>query len=217
MLLNRSSLWVCLARTSCATVVLILHSKRLSLIILCVVAAFVLAVGGTVLLRPRPAPEPSSPAASGADYRVKEVRLREEGKGGMRWELDAEQAEAFEQQGKTVLRGVTIRAEQPGGRRWTITSDEGEMLTATKDVELRGKVMLTSSDGLTLETPVLRWAAQDERAWTDAPVTLTRPGAVLTGRGLQVWMRQESAAVDGPVRATFTGVAPRPAVNGARR
>lgn len=196
---------------------MILHAKRLSLIILCVVAVFVLGIGGSLLLRPRQAPEVGGPATTKADYRVKEVRLREEGKGGMSWQLDADQAEAFEQQGKTVLRAVTIRAEQRGGRKWTITSDEGEMLMATKDVELRGRVRLTSDDGLTLETAVLRWAAQDERAWTDAPVIVTRPGAVLKGRGFQVWMRQESAAVDGPVTATFTGAGPRAAAGGTAR
>lgn len=201
----------------CARVVLILHAKRLSLIIFCVVGVFVLGLGGSLFLRARPAPEVEGPAASRADFRVKEVRLREEGKGGLGWQLDADQAEAYEEQGKTVLRAVTIRAEQRGGRKWIITSDEGEMLTATKDVELRGKVRLASDDGLTLETSVLRWTAQDERAWTDAPVTITRPGAVLTGRGLQVWMSQESAAVDGPVRATFTAERPRPARAGAAR
>jgi hypothetical protein len=104
-----------------------LHAKRLSAVILCVVAVFVLGLGGSLLLRPRRAPEGGGPAATQADYRVKEVRLREEGKGGMTWQLDADQAEAFEQQGKALLRAVTIRrtARWTG---WTITSDEGDAL-----------------------------------------------------------------------------------------
>jgi lipopolysaccharide export system protein LptC len=64
-------------------------------------------------------------------------------------------------------------------------------------------VVVTSDDGLRLETSVLRWEASERRLWTDAPVLLSRRGSVVRGTGLDVRMADESATVSGRVRATF--------------
>jgi LPS export ABC transporter protein LptC len=118
------------------------------------------------------------------------------------WQLDADQAEAFEQAGRTVLRKVRIGIDEPG-RTWTVTSDEGEMTQASKDVELRGNIVLISSDGLRLETTRLRWAAAEQRAWTDDPVTVFRAGAVVKGQGLEARVGEETTTIKGRVRAVF--------------
>ena len=102
-------------------------------------------------------------------------------KDGVSWQLEADQAETYEKAGRTVLRKVRIRIQEPE-RSWTVTGDEGEMVQATKDVELRGNVVLISSDGLRLETTRLRWDADAKRAWTDEPVILLREGR--RGEGL---------------------------------
>jgi len=64
-------------------------------------------------------------------------------------------------------------------------------------------VVVTSSDGLRLETAVLRWEAEAKRLWTDAPVKLTRNGSIVLGSGLDVRMAEEATTISGPVRATF--------------
>src|SRR5207249_2749853 len=84
------------------------------------------------------------------------------------WQLDAEYGEIFEEQGKTVMKKVIIRINEPA-RAWTVSGDEGELLRDTKDVELRGHVVVVSSDGLRMETTRLNWAAKEQRVWTDEP------------------------------------------------
>lgn len=153
-------------------------------------------------------PESVESIEAKADYRIKEVQLREEGKGGVRWQLDAAQAETYEQAGKTLLKKVKVTIDEPN-RSWTVTGDEGEMADASKDVELRGNVVLVSSDGLRLETTRIFWVGADQRAWTNDPVTIYRSGAVVKGQGLEARVGEQATTVKGRVRAVFSrGSAP---------
>jgi LPS export ABC transporter protein LptC len=148
------------------------------------------------------------PAVTNADYRLKQLHLQEQGRDGSRWQLDAEYAETFEEQNKTTMKKVRITVDQApqGGqasRSWTVTGDEGDLNQETKDVELRGHVVLVSSEGLRLETERLRWDAEAQRAWTDQPVTIYRAGAVVRGTGFESRVAEEVSRIKGRVRATF--------------
>jgi LPS export ABC transporter protein LptC len=138
---------------------------------------------------------------SRADLQIKEVDLEEEAR-GVRWRLKAEQALMFEKTGLTQLRKLVAHIQQRG-RAWTIVGDEGDLDRKSNDVEVRHNVVVTSDDGLRLETAVLRWDAARKRLWTDTPVTLTRDGSVVKGSGLDVRMAEEATTVTGPVRAVF--------------
>jgi LPS export ABC transporter protein LptC len=81
----------------------------------------------------------------------------------------------------------------------------GDLFHARSDIEIRRHVVLISSDGLRLETDVLRWSNGDKRVWTDVPVTITHPSGVVTGSALDVRVADETTTVGGRVRATFAG------------
>ena len=176
--------------------------RNLARVIFAVVTLFVVAVTVTLVVRSRSASiEPIGPALTTADLQVKEVDLEEEAK-GVRWRLKAEQALIYDQAGVTQLRKLVANVYQKE-RTWTIVGDEGELDRNTNNVEVRRNVIVTSDDGLRLETSVLRWEASERRLWTDAPVRLSRGGSVVRGTGLDVRMADESATVSGRVRATF--------------
>ena len=178
--------------------------KKLSFSILVCVALFVLILAGVLITRGRTVQnDPTDFPLTKADLRIKEIHLQEEGSENVLWKLNADQAEVFEREGKTVLRGVTITIQEPD-RTWTVTGEEGDLLDATKDVTIRKNVVLVSSDGTRLETDYLHWQAKEKKVWTDAPVTLSRKGAVITGQGLETRLAEERTAVKGRVRATFT-------------
>ncbi len=175
--------------------------RKIPIIILTCVVLFLVAVVGLLLGKSRGARAlPPEPVQSKADYRIKEVHLLEEGRGSTRWQLDAEYGEIFEDQGKTVMRKVVVRVEEPA-RVWTVSADEGDMLRDSKDVELRGHVVLVTSDGLRLETPRLAWTAKDQRAWTDDPVIIYRGGVVVRGQGFESRVNEQATTVKGRVRA----------------
>jgi len=175
--------------------------RKLPIAILACVVVFLAVVVGVLLTRSRGprtlAPEPTQ---TKADYRIKEVHLQEEGRGSTRWQLDAEYGEIFEDQGRTTMKKVVVRVEEPA-RVWTVSADEGDMLRDSKDVELRGNVILETSDGLRLETSRLAWTAKDQRAWTDRPVTIYRSGITVRGQGFESRVNEEATTVKGRVRA----------------
>ena len=163
-------------------------------------------VVGVLIVRGQRAPAPRQEAApSPADQQIKQIHIQEDAKGGSyRWSLDAEQAETFPGTGKTLLQKVTIGVDEMG-RRWKVTSDEGDLVQDTRDVELRGTVVLVSSEGLRVETTVLRWNNAEGRAWTDQPVTIYKGGGVVKGSGFEVKPSEEITRVHGRVSATFGG------------
>jgi LPS export ABC transporter protein LptC len=176
--------------------------RNLARVIFAVVALFVVAVAVTLVVRSRSARvESLGPALTTADLQVKEVDLEEEAK-GVRWRLKAEQALMYDRAGVTKLRKLVANVYQRD-RSWTIVGDEGELDRATNNVEVRNNVVVTSDDGLRLETNVLRWAADERKLWTDAPVMLSRRGSVVRGTGLEVRMADEMATISGRVHATF--------------
>ena len=171
--------------------------------ILVIVAVFVVAVRITLVVRKRTAGvESLGPALSSADLRIKDVDL-EEVTNGVRWLLRAEQALMYDQEGRTNLRNLTVRVFQKD-RSWTILGDEGDLDQKTKNVEVRKNVVITSSDGLRMDTSVIHWDADAQRLWTDEPVTLSRDGSVIQGTAFDMTTDDENATVAGRVRATFT-------------
>jgi LPS export ABC transporter protein LptC len=177
--------------------------------ILAIVVLFVVLVAVTLVAKSRatrPDSVDASPAST-ADLRIKEVDLEEETR-GVRWRLKAEQALMYEKEGRTTLRKLAVQVYEKD-RSWTIVGDEGDLNQQTKNVEVRGGVVLTSSDGIRLETTVIRWDAEKKRMWTDAPVTLSRDGSIVKGSGLQVLMDEEATTINGRVHATFEARARR--------
>ena len=175
----------------------------LARVILAVVAVFVVVVTTTLVMRSRAAPvEPlSGPPTSTADLQIKQVDLEEETQ-GVRWRLKADQALMYDQAGLTQLRKLTANIYQRE-RSWTIVGEEGDLDRTTNNVEVRRNVVVTSDDGMRLETSVLRWDAEGKRLWTNEPVKLSRDGSTVSGSGLSVLMVDESTTVTGRVRATF--------------
>jgi LPS export ABC transporter protein LptC len=170
--------------------------------ILVVVVVFVLLLTGTLIFRSRSAiVEPIGPSPSSADLRIKEVDLEEETK-GVRWRLRAEQALMFEQEARTSLRRLVVQVFLKD-RSWTLVGDEGDIDQKTKNVEVRKNVVITSDDGLRLDTSVIRWDAERGRLWTDAPVTFQRDGSTVRGTGMEMTTRDEATTVAGRVRAVF--------------
>jgi LPS export ABC transporter protein LptC len=175
--------------------------QRIATRILIVVAVFVVVVTGILIARTRSARvESVGTNASKADLSIKEVQL-EEDSGGVRWQLRADQALVFEGEGRTWLRQVSVKVEERL-RSWAIVGEEGD-LDRAKNLEIRRNVVLTSDDGLRLETAVLRWHAADRRLWTDTPVRIVRSGVVIEGTALDVKLEEEATTIKGPVHAVF--------------
>lgn len=178
--------------------------RRLSTLFLLAFLVILATLGGLIALRGRPRPpEPIAAPAQQADYRIKEIHINETLEGNLRWRLDADQAEVFEKQKQTVMRRVTV-AIFSKDQVWSVKGDEGVLDNDSRDVTLKGHVVVTSNDGLRLTAPDLRWENEPRRLSTDGPVTIQRAGTTITGRGLTVDMAAERAVIAAKVRVVIT-------------
>lgn len=179
--------------------------RRLSTVFLMCFVALFLGLGGMVAWKVlgRRAPPPQAPAAEQADYRVKEIHINETLDGNLRWTLDADQAEVFDKEQRTVMRKVVVRVFSKDAV-WTVTGDEGTLDNDARDVSLQGNVVVTSNDGLSMKTPELMWRNKDRTLFTSQVVEIRRAGTTINGRGLDVQMQEERAVLERNVRVTIT-------------
>jgi LPS export ABC transporter protein LptC len=179
--------------------------QRLARVIPVVVAVFVILVVGLLVTKSRTVRvETAAPDPARADLRIKEVEIEEQS-GNVRWRLKADQALVFEQEGRTALKTVNV-VVRDRDRQWTIRAEEGDVFQREgkrRDVEVRQNVVVTTDDGLQIETTVLRWNSEDGRLWTDEPVKLVRQGITVEGKAFDLRMGEENATVTGRVHATF--------------
>jgi LPS export ABC transporter protein LptC len=178
--------------------------QRLARFVPIVVVLFVVLVAAVLVTRSRSARVESQAPPSAADLSIKEVEIEEQS-GGVRWHLKADQALVFEDEGRTSLRNIQVVVRDKD-REWTIRADEGDVVQRAakrRDVEARRNVVVTSSDGMRLETTVLRWDAEGKRLWTDRPVRVVRAGSIIEGKAFDLRMHDETATINGRVRAQF--------------
>ena len=83
-------------------------------------------------------------------------------------------------------------------------SDEGTLDNERRDVSLKGNVIIRSNDGLEMRAPTLAWDNEKRTMSTKDPVTITREGTTITGKGLDVQMQDETAAIQENVRVVIT-------------
>ena len=179
---------------------------RLAHGILVVVVLFVAMVVATLVTKSRTAPvESPLPPMPAADLQITRADI-EEHSGTARWRLVADQALVFESERRTALRNIAVVVHD-GDRSWTILADEGDVrepAPSVRNLEVRKNVVVTSNDGMRLETSALRWDSQAKRLWTDQPVRILRDGTVVNGTAFQLLMAEEASTVHGRVHAMFT-------------
>jgi LPS export ABC transporter protein LptC len=132
--------------------------RRLSTLFLVCFLAVLAGLSGVVAWRvtSRRAPPAVQQPPQQAEYQIKEVHINETLEGNLRWTLNADQAEVYDQKGITVMQKVVVQLFSKDGS-WTVTSDEGTLDNNRRDVSLKGNVVIRSSDGLELRTPTLQW------------------------------------------------------------
>jgi LPS export ABC transporter protein LptC len=178
--------------------------RRLSTLFLVCFLAVLAGLSGIVAWRimGRRAPTPVQQPPQQAEYQIKEVHINETLEGSLRWTLDADQAEVYDEKGVTVMRKVVVQLFSKDGD-WTVTSDEGTLDNNRRDVSLKGNVVIRSSDGLEMRTPTLGWNNERRALATDDDVQISREGTTITGKGLTVHMKDEKATVRRNVRVVI--------------
>jgi LPS export ABC transporter protein LptC len=87
---------------------------------------------------------------------------------------------------KEALQGVKAQFYDEEGRiSSTLTSQEGTVREGREEVEAKGRVVVVTSEGVRLETPLLKWNSRTNQVYTDSVVKINRKGDMVTGRGME--------------------------------
>ncbi len=127
------------------------------------------------------------PRPTGGEMPTEEVRnftLAESDQGQPEWTMHADYAASFAQRGVIEAQNVAVDFFDEHGQKYShLTAKSGIVRRPSNDMEARGQVVVTTTDGVRIETDRLRFLNRERRIDSDAFVRLTRHGDVVTGVG----------------------------------
>ena len=144
-----------------------------------------------------------------ADLEVGNLFLTEEKDGTVRWELKARIAQCFNKGNETLLEDLRVTLHNPDGGVVTLEGDRGRVDDKTRNMEVHGGVVVTSSDGVCLTTRSLRYDHHRREISTEDPVKIDGKGVKILGEGLVMDLTQEKISVLGGVETLIHEVPPR--------
>jgi len=182
--------------------------KRIKIAILVSIGFLIVMVGLTLWINYRarkPAEEAQLPkiAIEGADSRIEKIRFVEEKQGRRTWELEAKSMQHYQDQNVMLLEDVKLTFFAEDGRTFTVTGKEGKVQQDTKNMELRGDVVATSSDGYRFKTQSVAYNHQEKKIETPDRVELDGDQLWLKGRGMLVDVEARTVKVLHEVRTQW--------------
>lgn len=123
---------------------------------------------------------------STAEQAIENFTLTRTSQGEKEWELEADRAEIYKKEEKTIVQVLKIKFYDQGKITSILTAREGVLDSQSGDMEVRGDVVVTSEEeGTTLKTESLRWDANRKKIVTDDLVRQERANTITTGQGLE--------------------------------
>jgi len=129
-------------------------------------------------------------STDGADARLERIRFVEERHGRKTWELEAKSIQRYEDQNILILEDVKVTLYTKEGRSFIISGNKGKVYQDSKNTELVGDVILTSSDGYRLKTHSLSYHHSERKVTTSDPVEIEGEQIRLVGKG--IWVDMEA-------------------------
>jgi LPS export ABC transporter protein LptC len=144
-------------------------------------------------------------STGGADMRLEKIRFVEDKHGQKTWELEAKSVNRYQDQNTMVLEDVKVTFYAKEGRTIFLTGKQGKVYQDSKNVELEGDVVLTSSDGYQLKTHSVSYRHLEKIVSTPDPVEIEGEQLRLTGKGMLVNMEAKTFKILGQVKTQLKG------------
>jgi LPS export ABC transporter protein LptC len=144
-------------------------------------------------------------STEGAEMRLEKIRFVEDKHGQKSWELEAQSVHKYQDQNMMVLQDVKLTFYAKEGRTFFLTGKQGRVYGDSKNVDLEGDVMLTSSDGYQLKTHSLSYRHLEKTATTSDPVEIEGEQLRLTGKGMSVNMEAKTLKIHSEVKTHLKG------------
>ena len=144
-------------------------------------------------------------STQGADMHLEKIRLVEDKHGQKTWELEAKSIQQYQDQNIMMLEDVKVTFYSKEGRSFTISGNQGKVYQDSKDMELVGDVVLSSSDGYRLKTHSVSYRNSEKKVTTSDPVEIEGELIRLVGRGMLVDMEAKTFKVLSQVKTQWKG------------
>ena len=121
---------------------------------------------------------------SDADLSIDRMHVVQNKQGKKNWELWADTAKIYREKKLTELESIRIRFYPKNGKPMDITADSGVMENDTRNIRIRGNVVVKTAGGTSLRTESLRFFPKEKRFDTDEKIVVAGASFRLTGVGL---------------------------------
>ena len=147
------------------------------------------------------------PAVStrGADTHLEKIRFVEDKHGEKTWELEAKSVYQYQSQNMVVLEDIKLTFYSKEGRTFFLTGKQGKVYQDSKNMELMGDVVLTSSDGYRLKTHSASYRDAEKVVSSSDPVEIEGEQFRLTGIGLLVHTEAKTFKILSQVKTQLKG------------
>jgi|GEM_PF-338756 len=136
----------------------------------------------------------------GLESRMEKIQLVEDKGGKKTWELEAKSIEQAEETKVFTLRDVKVTYYSKDGRIIIVTGRQGKVNQDSRDVELVGDVVLSTSDGYRVKTNAVSYNHQAKKVTSSDPVEIEGTQVHLVGKGLYVDLEAQTFKVLGRVK-----------------
>jgi LPS export ABC transporter protein LptC len=183
-------------------------AKRITQIKILVVAVIFIscAVIVTVFVYYRRSPDLTrdlvSSIPAGADLTIANIHQTATRDGRKEWSLDAASARYQNAEKQVILSELSMTFYLENQQDLKLTADSGVLLTESKDVEVKGNVVLKSGDAQ-MKTEDLRYRHAQRILASLSPVEITGASYRLTARRMQIDLNTNRATFEGDVRGAF--------------
>ena len=141
----------------------------------------------------------------GAEMRLQKIRFVEDKHGQKSWELEAQSVQKYQEQNMLVLQDVKLTFYAKEGRTFFLTGKQGKVYQDSKNVDLEGDVVLTSSDGYQLKTNSLSYRNLENIVSTPDPVEIEGEQLRMTGKGMSVNVGAKTFKIHSQVKTHLRG------------
>jgi len=153
---------------------------------------------------PEENPTARKAAEETADLKLDRIHYLETREGMKEWELNADSASYFKEEGTILLQNVRATFFGKDEEIYSLVGEKGKFNTQTKMIEVYDGVGIDSSHGYHVRTNRLTYLADKKILSTKDPVEIQGPDFFMAGIGMIVDLNQQRLRVLGEVVTTFT-------------
>jgi len=120
------------------------------------------------------------------DMQVRDAVYTDVSADGSKWEIKAKTATYFRRDKTALFDDVAVKMISAEGRTFLMTGRQGRLWTESRDMDIRGEVVIVSDQGDRISMDDLIYSDKEKTLRTDSEVTLENAKTKLQGKGMKI-------------------------------